>query len=114
MRRRYEARDTIDPILLDNIDEANEWLTGAPQNHEDEQVYEGDDLDWGTVSMAVGVEENIYGLRASSSSSTYKGKGVASSSRSTLIDEVSEDEEDDSQYNAINYDVVEFENLEEE
>nr|XP_009599910.2 uncharacterized protein LOC104095467 [Nicotiana tomentosiformis] len=76
LRRRYEARDTIDPILLDNIDEANEWLTGAPQNHEDEQVYEGDDLDWGTVSLAVGVEENIYGLRGSSSS--YKGKGVAS------------------------------------
>nr|XP_033509611.1 uncharacterized protein LOC104087391 [Nicotiana tomentosiformis] len=45
LRRRYEARDTIDPILLDNIDEANEWLTGAPQNHEDEQVYVGDDLD---------------------------------------------------------------------
>lgn len=113
LRRRYEARDTIDPILLDNIDEANEWLTGAPQNHEDEQVYEGDDLDWGTVSMAAGVEENIYGLRGSSSSSNYKGKGVASSSRS-LIDEDSEDEEDDSQYNANIHEVVEFENLEEE
>ncbi|OIT30989.1 hypothetical protein A4A49_59060, partial [Nicotiana attenuata] len=111
LRRRYEARDTIDPIMLDNIDEANEWLTGAPQNHEDEQVYEGDDLDWGTVSMAIGVEENIYGLGASSSS--YKGKGVASSSRS-LIDEESEEEEDDSQYNANIHEVVEFENLEEE
>ncbi|XP_070054762.1 uncharacterized protein [Nicotiana tomentosiformis] len=111
LRRRYEAHDTIDPILLDNIDESNEWLTGAPQNHEDEQVYEGDDLDWGTVSMAVGVEENIYGLRGSSSS--YKGKGVASSSRS-LIDENSENEEDDSQYNANIHEVVEFENLEEE
>lgn len=83
----------------------------SAQNHEDEQVYEGDDLDWGTVSMAVGVEENIYGLRGSSSS--YKGKGVASSSRS-LIDEDSEDEEDDSQYNANIHEVVEFENLEEE
>ncbi|XP_019241942.1 PREDICTED: uncharacterized protein LOC109221977 [Nicotiana attenuata] len=111
LRRRYEARDTIDPILLDNIDEANEWLTGAPQNHEDEQVYEGDDLDWGIVSMAARVEENIYGLRGSSSS--YNGKGVVSSSRS-LIDEGSEDEEDDSQYNANIHEVVEFENLEEE
>nr|XP_009592856.1 uncharacterized protein LOC104089623 [Nicotiana tomentosiformis] len=113
LRRRYEARDTIDPILLDNIDEANEWLTGAPQNHEEEQVYVGDDLDWGTVSMAAGVEENIYGLRGSSSSSNYKGKGVASSSRS-LNDEDSEDEEDDSQYNANIHEVLEFENLEEE
>ncbi|XP_075091789.1 uncharacterized protein LOC142171958 [Nicotiana tabacum] len=113
LRRRYEARDTIDPILLNNIDEANEWLTGAPQNHEDEQVYVGDDLDWGIVSMAAGVEENIYGLRGSSSSSNNKGKGVASSSRS-LIDEESEDEEDDSQYNADILEIQEFENLEEE
>ncbi|OIT28613.1 hypothetical protein A4A49_59543, partial [Nicotiana attenuata] len=80
LKRRYDARDTIDPILLHNIDEANEWLTGAPQNHEDEQVYVGDDLDWGTVSMAAGVEENIYGLRGSSSSSNNKGNGVATSS----------------------------------
>ncbi|XP_019261290.1 PREDICTED: uncharacterized protein LOC109239218 [Nicotiana attenuata] len=27
LKRRYDARNTIDPILLDNIDEANEWLT---------------------------------------------------------------------------------------
>ncbi|XP_055820197.1 aberrant root formation protein 4 isoform X3 [Solanum dulcamara] len=42
--RHYNARNTIDPILLDNIDDANEWLTGAPQNHEDEEVYEGEGL----------------------------------------------------------------------
>ncbi|XP_019169551.1 PREDICTED: uncharacterized protein LOC109165304 [Ipomoea nil] len=29
LRRRWEMRDTIDPICLDQIDFANEWLTGA-------------------------------------------------------------------------------------
>ncbi|CAN4115456.1 unnamed protein product [Withania somnifera] len=43
---RYNARDTIDPIALDYIDEANEWLLGCPEDQEDELVYEGDDLDW--------------------------------------------------------------------
>ncbi|XP_070018248.1 uncharacterized protein [Nicotiana sylvestris] len=79
----------------------------------DEQVYEGNDLDWGSISMAAGVEENIYGLRGSSSSSNYKGKGLSSSSRS-LIDEDSENEEYDSQYNANILEVVEFKNLKEE
>ncbi|KAG5614529.1 hypothetical protein H5410_014353 [Solanum commersonii] len=36
LARRYNARNTIDPILLDSIDEANEWLIGAPQDHQDE------------------------------------------------------------------------------
>ncbi|XP_055820443.1 uncharacterized protein LOC129889244 [Solanum dulcamara] len=68
--RRYNARNTIDPILLDNIDNANEWLTRAPQNHEDEEVYEGEGLTYGDVATASGVEENIYGFRGS----TLRGK----------------------------------------
>ncbi|KAL0394959.1 UNVERIFIED_CONTAM: hypothetical protein Slati_4462100 [Sesamum latifolium] len=28
LRRRYDARDTIDPIALDDINESNEWLLG--------------------------------------------------------------------------------------
>ncbi|KAH0722285.1 hypothetical protein KY289_005329 [Solanum tuberosum] len=63
LARRYNARNTIDPILLDSIDEANEWLTGAPQDHQDEEVYEGESLTYGDVSMASGVEENIYSFR---------------------------------------------------
>ncbi|XP_059287601.1 uncharacterized protein LOC132040931 [Lycium ferocissimum] len=127
LRRRYDVGDTVDPILLDNIDEANEWLIGCPRNEEEELVYEGCDLDWGTVSRASGVEENIYGLRGGSSSSRShnKGKGVAttttSSSRSRcLIDENSEsetetdtepepeEEEDEEQYNVENLGYQEF------
>ncbi|XP_060216894.1 uncharacterized protein LOC132644325 isoform X1 [Lycium barbarum] len=135
LRRRYDVGDTVDPILLDNIDEANEWLIGCPQNEEEELVYEGCDLDWGTVSRASGVEENIYGLRGGSSSSRShnKGKGVATTARSSsrsrcLIDENSEsetetetetepepepeEEEDEEQYNVENLGYQEFGNLE--
>nr|XP_009781132.1 PREDICTED: uncharacterized protein LOC104230094 [Nicotiana sylvestris] len=53
---RYKSRNIIDPILLDNIDEENEWLTGGPKNHEEEEVFEGEGLTFGHVAMASGVE----------------------------------------------------------
>ncbi|XP_060195011.1 uncharacterized protein LOC132624215 [Lycium barbarum] len=101
LERRYKARDTIDPILLDNIDEANEWLTEAPQNHEEVEVYEGEGLTFGHVAVASGVEEDIYDFRGSNLRSKEK---VAKSSSRTLIDEASdeEEEEDDDQYNNSN------------
>ncbi|XP_070052066.1 uncharacterized protein [Nicotiana tomentosiformis] len=125
LRRRYNHRNLIDPILLDNIDEANEWLTGVPENCEDEEVFEGDsNFTWGDVAVASGVGENPYGLRGntSSSSSIRKGKSVATTSRSlSLIDEDESDheeqeegeEEDDEQYED-NRGIQDFDNLEEE
>nr|XP_016445711.1 PREDICTED: uncharacterized protein LOC107770895 [Nicotiana tabacum] len=101
LAHRYKARNIIDPILLDNIDEANEWLTGGPENHEEEEVFEGEGLTFGHVAMASGVEENVYGFRGS----TLRTKERVSPSTSTctsrtLINEAS-DEEDD-QYNNSN------------
>lgn len=58
-----KARNNIDLICLDNIDEANEWLIGTPQNHEDEEVYGGEDFTNGHVAKISVVEENIYGSR---------------------------------------------------
>ncbi|XP_075083048.1 uncharacterized protein LOC107787249 isoform X1 [Nicotiana tabacum] len=125
LRRRYNHRNLIDPILLDNIDEANEWLTGVPENCEDEEVFEGDsNFTWGDVAVASGVGENSYGLRGNtlSSSSIRKGKSVATTSRSLpLIDEDESDheeeeegkEEDDEQYED-NRGIQDFDNLEEE
>ncbi|XP_070042867.1 uncharacterized protein [Nicotiana tomentosiformis] len=56
LRRRYNHRNLIDPIILDNIDEDNEWLTGVPENCEDEEVFEGDsNFTWGDVAVASGV-----------------------------------------------------------
>ncbi|OIT36674.1 putative methyltransferase [Nicotiana attenuata] len=123
LRRRYNHRNIIDPILLDNIDEANEWLTGVPENCEDEEVFEGDsDFTWGDVAVGSGVGENPYGLRryTPSSSSIRKGKSVATTSRSlSLIDEEESDheeegeEEDDEQYEDTRG-IQDFDNLEEE
>ncbi|XP_060182539.1 uncharacterized protein LOC132612251 [Lycium barbarum] len=120
LKRHYDVGDTIDPIQLDNIDEANEWLIGCPENEKEQLVYEGCDLDWGTVYRVSGVEENIYGLRgvSSSSRSHNKGKGLSTTtslSRSRcLIDENSEpeEEEDEEQYTIENFGYQEFANLE--
>nr|XP_019067316.1 uncharacterized protein LOC109119299 [Solanum lycopersicum] len=87
LKRRYDARDLIDPIRLDNIDDSNEWLVGCPEDQEDELVYEDDDLTWGSVATAIGADESIYHLRGLSSRSTVldKGKGVESTSLSSQV-----------------------------
>ncbi|KAL0445751.1 UNVERIFIED_CONTAM: hypothetical protein Slati_1703000 [Sesamum latifolium] len=55
---RYDARDTIDPIALDDIDESNEWLLGRlnlseeDDDEENARVFEDDDLTWRDVARA--------------------------------------------------------------
>ncbi|KAH6793046.1 hAT dimerization domain-containing protein / transposase-like protein [Perilla frutescens var. hirtella] len=105
LQRRYARKDTIDPILLDDIDESNEWLIGKMNednsNEVEDLVFEGDDLTWNVVSRATGANEPAYGTRgaskttktiASSSSRVDKGKCVASNSR-RLIDEIEDEDE---------------------
>ncbi|KAG5590033.1 hypothetical protein H5410_040547 [Solanum commersonii] len=110
LKRRYDARDLIDPIHLDNIDDSNEWLVGCPEDQEVQLVYEDDDLTWGSVATTIGADESIYHLKRLSSRSRAldKGKGVettstnSTSSRTrTLIDEDYEEEEDEEQYNDV-------------
>ncbi|KAH0640024.1 hypothetical protein KY290_037314 [Solanum tuberosum] len=123
LKHRYDARDLIDPIRLDNIDDSNEWLVGCPEDQEDELVYEDDYLTWGSVATAIGADENIYHLRGLSSRSGAldKGKGVETSSISstssrtrTLIDEDYEEEEDEEQYNDVeDVDLQELDSFEE-
>ncbi|OIT36261.1 hypothetical protein A4A49_61886, partial [Nicotiana attenuata] len=115
LRRRYNARNVIDPISLDNIDDANEWLTGVPEDHADEEVFDDTSgITWGDVAEARGIGERIYGLRlrgsTSTSSSQRKGKEAATSS---VVDEEDEVEEDDEQYNNDSG-IQEFDNLVEE
>lgn len=58
LRHLYDARNVIDPICLDNIDEVNEWLIGVSKNHK--EVFDGDsNFTWDDVAEASGVEENI-------------------------------------------------------
>ena len=83
MKARYDKRDVIDPISLDDIDESNEWLLGemgaeSSMNVEDELVFDDDNdgLTWGVVARAIGVGEPRKNtrfqtkLRASSKAST--------------------------------------------
>ncbi|XP_047252237.1 uncharacterized protein LOC124887099 [Capsicum annuum] len=82
--------------LRSPVDDANEWLTRALSNHEDEEVYEGEDLTYGHVASASGVEESVFGFRGS----TLNDKERAGSSR-TFVDEASDDEEDNVQDNSM-------------
>nr|XP_009592335.1 uncharacterized protein LOC104089195 [Nicotiana tomentosiformis] len=76
LRHRYSARNVIDPISLDNIDDANEWLIGVPEDHANEEVFEDtSDFTWGDVAEARGIGERIYGLRGSTSTSSSQRKG---------------------------------------
>ncbi|KAL5194284.1 PHD finger protein ING1 [Glycine soja] len=59
-QQRYNARDEIDPISLNDIDVCNEWLVGEMDQDDDNDaendlVFEDDDaLNWATVYQASG------------------------------------------------------------
>ncbi|KAL5124661.1 hypothetical protein HKD37_02G005018 [Glycine soja] len=60
LKQRYNARDEIDPISLNDIDVCNEWLVGEMDQEDDNDagndlVFEDDDaLNWATVYQASG------------------------------------------------------------
>ena len=102
LKRRYDIRDTIDPISLSNIDESNEWLRGSLDGESDgdeELVFEDDTLTWGAVARASGVGENSKQTRATTS--RVRSKGSTSTSNTIhLIDEEeagSEETEEDAE-----------------
>lgn len=92
LRRRYELRDTI-PILLNDIDESNEWLTGRlREESENDYVFgEEDGLTYNDVYNASGVREPLYRSRSQSRATNANNRKSGSSSRH-LIDEI-EDED---------------------
>ncbi|KAK4283950.1 hypothetical protein QN277_000847 [Acacia crassicarpa] len=61
LKERFDCRDVIDPILLNDIDDSNEWLVGEmggdEEVAEDELVFEDDNLTWGAVADIVGAGE---------------------------------------------------------
>ncbi|XP_059658517.1 uncharacterized protein LOC132304822 [Cornus florida] len=113
LRHRYNMRDTLDPILLDDIDESNEWLTGRMDDSDAEHdlVYEDDSLTWGDVANFAGIGEASKPQRStrskSSSSSRLPTKGAESSSV-RLVDEDENDsdeiEEDPENYESFSDD----------
>ncbi|RVW38640.1 hypothetical protein CK203_077543 [Vitis vinifera] len=100
LKRRYNERNTIDPISLKDIDDSNEWLIGRMEDEDshggaqDDFVFNDDNLTWGDVARAAGAEEARFDTRArarASSSIIPPTRGIASSSRTlpsySLIDE---------------------------
>ena len=102
LKKRYDERDTIDPIILKEIDESNEWLIGRMDDEDshdhvdahDGLVFDDDDLTWGDVARASEAEEPRFDTIARASSSrlpSSRGNDIASSSRPmpylSLIDE---------------------------
>jgi hypothetical protein len=110
LRRRFIKKDSSDPIILEDIDESNEWLLGRMEDDSDDEVefvFGDDDLTWEHVARASGANDPSYVTRASrlknmagSSSRSDKGKGIAcstapQSSKVVLVDEEEEEEEND-------------------
>ncbi|KAL0366955.1 UNVERIFIED_CONTAM: hypothetical protein Sradi_3585600 [Sesamum radiatum] len=90
LRWRYVARDIIDPITLDDIDECNEWLlerlnlSEEDDDEENARVYEDDDLTWGDVARASGVDEDAYAFHPRHSKVLKSTMLKASSSKATF------------------------------
>ncbi|XP_020258984.1 uncharacterized protein LOC109835421 [Asparagus officinalis] len=97
LKERFDCRDIVDPIKLTDIDESNEWLLGQfgeGDNAENDLVDEEDDLRWGVVGEATGVEENWGPNLRSTATARVRGSssGIASSSRRREPDSEDEDE----------------------
>ncbi|XP_023754955.1 uncharacterized protein LOC111903410 [Lactuca sativa] len=82
LRRRYDMRDMIDPIILEDshIHDPFEWLA----SDDDGLVFEGDDLRWDVVAEAMGVDEPVHLTRRTTPGGRQGGMqgavGVAESS----------------------------------
>ncbi|XP_076955044.1 uncharacterized protein LOC143629738 [Bidens hawaiensis] len=97
LKRRYQRADTIEPILLNDIDESNEWVMGCM----DEENEERDATDCMNDESNECVNEEAIGALESAYSTRSIGKNVTTSSstapnpRLQLIDENDEDIEEE-------------------
>ena len=95
LKERFDSRDVIDPILLNNIDDSNEWLVGElggdGEGAEDELVFDADTLTWGAVADIIGADEPTKHTRQQ----TRLKKKVTSRPSSSRGKEPIHDEEED-------------------
>ncbi|XP_059635279.1 uncharacterized protein LOC132277438 [Cornus florida] len=103
----------IDPILLNDIDDSNEWLVGIMDEDvdaENELVFEDDSLTWGAVARATGAGESSHNLRSRSAPRATKRTTPSCSSSLRIIDddeansEDTEEEEDAEGYKSFDGD----------
>ncbi|XP_020203627.1 uncharacterized protein LOC109789148 [Cajanus cajan] len=136
LMRRYNLKDEVDPISLNDIDECNEWLVGEMDGDDDdevealdERVFGGNDpLTWNQVYDVSGVGEPLMYTRrnkrkqppSGEGASSKKGKGVSSSTRKgkgKVVEVVEEDSEEiseelEEELPNINFDKSEDEEVE--
>lgn len=105
LKRRFEMRNTIDPIILDgaHVQDPTEWLA-----EEDDLVFEGEGLTWSQVEEATGAGEAPYSTRkasgsrkdaeASSSASNTRRRGLVDEEDDYDLGRDEEEENDDAAY----------------
>nr|KAJ0206925.1 hypothetical protein LSAT_V11C500243910 [Lactuca sativa] len=94
LERRAKDKEN-DHLILQEIDESNEWLMGRMEDEtDDEAVFVGEDLTWRDVAHASGAYKPSYRTRASrvqndgtGTSSVNKGKTTVQPSHRHLVDE---------------------------
>ncbi|XP_059669038.1 uncharacterized protein LOC132314159 [Cornus florida] len=113
LKQRYDMRDRINPILLNDIDDSNEWLVGIMDEDvdaENELVFENDSLTWSAVARATGAGESSHNLRSRSAPRVTKRTTPSCSSSLRIIDdneansEDTEEEEDAEGYKSFDGD----------
>ncbi|KAD3067150.1 hypothetical protein E3N88_35030 [Mikania micrantha] len=92
LERRSKKEGTADPIMLEDIDDSNEWLMGRMEDDDsdDELVFTGEDLSWRDVSEASGAHEPFYASMAG----TGRGDDEAGPSRKDKGNRVLYDEDE--------------------
>ncbi|XP_059629812.1 uncharacterized protein LOC132272735 [Cornus florida] len=113
LKRRYDMRDRIDPILLNDIDDSNEWLVGIMDEDvdaENELVFEDDCWTWGAVARATGAGLSSHNLISRSAPRATKRTTPSCLSSLRIIDdgeansEDTEEEEDAEGYKSFDGD----------
>lgn len=120
LKERFECRDTIDPVVLRDIDDSNEWLVGEMgEDAEDDLVFEDDTLTWKDVANASGAGEPLTYTRrqarlekekGAAPSSSRKGKGKGKE----VVEVVEEDETTEDEEEFFNFNSSESEKEEED
>ncbi|KAK4267695.1 hypothetical protein QN277_024441 [Acacia crassicarpa] len=95
LKERFESRDLIDPIVLNDIDESNEWLVGEEDDGaENEFVFDDDNLTWGEVANVTGANEPITFTRQHTRF-RKEAASMPSSSRGIRVEEGDNEEIED-------------------
>jgi hypothetical protein len=72
LKERYDSNDVIDPMVMDDDIDGNEWLLGdeVEAQAQPDLVFDGDDLSWLDVDLASGVAEPTINTRSQAKTAT--------------------------------------------